>query len=155
MTNRDSRVIGSAHELIKDLDAAGEEPRRKLLVEHMYRRARDLRLAIISSAASILFVAVTVLSLFTGQVIGAHVDYLSVSCFGVSLLALVGSLYFFIRDVTISLMAPELEIAPHKADSFACRNLAEISSRFANSGHVSILRTGLMIIRSGKCHSRR
>lgn len=106
MTNRYSRVIERARELIKDLDATGEEPRRKLLVEQIqiiYRRARILRLAIILSAVSILFVAVTVLSLFTGQVIGAQVDYLSVPCFGVSLLALLGSLYFFIRDVTISL----------------------------------------------------
>ena len=91
MTNRYSRVIERARELIKDLDATGEEPRRKLLVEQIqiiYRRARILRLAIILSAVSILFVAVTVLSLFTGQVIGAQVDYLSVPCFGVSLLRL-------------------------------------------------------------------
>lgn len=116
MTNRHSRVIERARELIKDLDASGEEPRRKLLVEQIqivYRRARILRLAITLSAVSILFVAVTVLSLFTGQVIGVQVDYLSVPCFGVSLVALLGSLYFFIRDVTISLMALELEIAPH------------------------------------------
>jgi Protein of unknown function (DUF2721) len=91
MTNRHSRVIERARELIKELDATGEEPRRKLLVEQIqiiYRRARILRLAIILSAVSILFVAVTVLSLFTGQVIGAQVDYLSGPCFGVSLLAL-------------------------------------------------------------------
>jgi len=115
MTNRYSRVIERARELIKDLDATEEEPRRKLLVEQIqiiYRRARILRLAIILSAVSILFVAVTVLSLFTNlphhhpglppprwrQVIGAQIDYLSVPCFGVSLLALL--LYTGRNDLT-------------------------------------------------------
>src|ERR1017187_7393859 len=41
------------------------------------------------------------------------------------------------------------------AATFACRNLAERSSELAISEYVSILSTGLMIIRSWKCHSRR
>jgi len=116
MTNRHSRVIDRARELIRDLDAAEHAARRRRLVEQVqitYRRGRILRLAIILSSVSILFVAITVLSLFAGQVTGATVDYVSVPCFGLCLLALVGSLYFFIRDVTISLVALELEIAPH------------------------------------------
>lgn len=138
MTNRYSRVIERARELIKD-HATKEKPRPKLFVEQIqiiYRRARILRLAIILSAVSILFVAVTVLSLFTGQVIGAQVDYLSVPCFGVSLLALLGSLYFFIRDVTISLMAlerrshptrqtPEAKMAPSRALNESKRDVHE------------------------------
>ena len=113
MTNRYSRVIERARDFIKDLDAAEDDTRRKLLVEQIriiYRRARILRLAIILSSTSILFVAVTVLALFAGQVLGVKADYVSVPCFGLCLLSLLGSLYFFIKDVTISLTALELEI---------------------------------------------
>ena len=113
MTNRYSNVIDRARELIKELDAKAD-PDRKLLVDQVhiiYRRARVLRLAIVLSSASILFVGLTVLALFAGQVIGATVDYVAVPCFGFSLLSLLGSLFFFIRDVTISLRALELEIS--------------------------------------------
>jgi hypothetical protein len=112
MTNRYSRVIDRARDLVKDLDSIDEPSRRELLVEQVriiYRRARILRLAIILDSFSILFVAVTVLSLFAGQVLGVGLDYVSVPCFGLSLLALLASLYFFIRDVGISLAALELE----------------------------------------------
>jgi hypothetical protein len=49
------------------------------------------------SSASILFVALTVLTLFAGQIIGATVDYVSVPCFGLCLFALLGSLLFHPR----------------------------------------------------------
>ena len=113
MTNRYGRVIERARDFIKDLDATQDDARRKLLVEQIriiYRRARILRLAIILSSTSIFFVAVTVLSLFAGQVVGVKADYVSVPCFGLCLLSLLGSLYYFIKDVTISLTALELEI---------------------------------------------
>ena len=113
MTNRYGRVIERARDFIKDLDATQDDARRKLLVEQIrmiYRRARILRLAIILSSTSIFFVAITVLSLFAGQVLGVSADYVSEPCFGLCLLALLGSLYYFIKDVTISLTALELEI---------------------------------------------
>jgi len=116
MINRHSRVIDRARDLVKDLDATQENARRGTLVEQVriiYRRARILRVAIILSASSILFIVVTVLSLFAEQVLGARVDYFSVPCFGLSLLALLGSLYFFIRDVGLSLAALELEIGSY------------------------------------------
>ena len=113
MTNRYSRVIDRARELTRDLETAGESVRRNLTVEELrilYRRARILRLAIILSSVSILFVGITVFSLFAGQVLRVRADTVSVPCFGFCLIALIGSLYFFIRDVGISLTALELEI---------------------------------------------
>jgi len=112
MTNRYSRVIDRARDLVKDLEVI-QEPKPELLLGQLhiiYRRARILRLAIILASLSILFVAVTVLSLFAEQVLGVAVDYLSVPCFALSLLALLGCLYLFIRDVGVSLTALELEI---------------------------------------------
>ena len=93
-----------------------DDARRRLLVEQIriiYRRARFLRLAIILGTISIFFVAITVLALFAGQVVGVGADYVSVPCFGLCLLSLLGSLYFFIKDVSISLTALELEIEPY------------------------------------------
>jgi hypothetical protein len=116
MTNRYSRVIDRARDLVKDLDVIQEPLRPQLLLEELeiiYRRARILRLAIILGSFSILFVAVTVLSLFAEQVLGVVVDYFSVPCFGLSLLALLGALYLFIRDVSVSLTALELTIGSY------------------------------------------
>lgn len=116
MTNRYSRVIDRARELLKDFDETSAEARRASLLEQVritYRRGRILRTSIILSSVSILFVSVTVLALFAGQVADVAVDYVSVPCFGLALMALVGSLYFFIQDVRISLQALELEIAPY------------------------------------------
>jgi hypothetical protein len=113
MTNRYSRVIERARDFIKDLDGTEDHERRSCLVEQIriiYRRARILRLAIILSSTSIFFVAITVLALFAGQVVGVKADYVSVPCFGLCLLSLLASLYYFIKDVSISLTALELEI---------------------------------------------
>ncbi len=115
MTNRHSRVIDRARDLMKDLEGAGEPSRRESLigqVQTIYRRARILRAAIVLASLSILLVAVTVLLLFASQILGIAVEYFAIPCFGLSLLALIGSLYFFIRDVGLTLAALELEVGP-------------------------------------------
>lgn len=122
MTNRYSRVIDRARDFVKELDALAteDERRRKLLVEQMriiYRRARLLRSAIIAGSACIVFVALTVLSLFAGQILQHEVDYVSVPSFGLGLLTLLASLYFFIQDVSISLVALELEVTPYTGNT--------------------------------------
>jgi uncharacterized protein DUF2721 len=120
MTNRYSRVIDRARELTRDLEGTVESERRGLIVKELqilYRRARILRLAIILSSISILFVGLTVFSLFAAQILRIRADYVSVPSFGLCLVALIGSLYFFIRDVSISLTALELEILPYLKSS--------------------------------------
>ena len=113
MTNRYGRVIDIARELAREIEHADEPERRDLIaqeLEILYRRARILRFAIILSSSSILFVGLTVFSLFAAQLLGWKLDYVSIPAFGLSLIALLASLYFFIRDVGISLTALELEI---------------------------------------------
>lgn len=112
MTNRYSRVIDLARDMIGGLETVTSPSRHGTLVRQVriiYRRARILRLAIIMASICILLVTFTVLSLFAGQVLGVGLDYFSVPCFGLSLIALLGSLYSFIQDVGISLTALELE----------------------------------------------
>jgi hypothetical protein len=114
MTNRYSRVIDLARDMIGGLDAGPGPSRRETLVQQVriiYRRARILRLAIIMASICILLVTFTVISLFAGQVLGIALDYFSVPCFGLSLVALLGALYSFIQDVGMSLTALELETA--------------------------------------------
>ena len=118
MTNRYSRVIDRARDLVKELDvlSTADDRRRRLLVEQVqsiYRRARILRAAIIMSSVCIVFVALTVLSLFAGQILQTELDYVSVPFFGLGLISLLVSLYFFIQDVGISLVALELEVGPY------------------------------------------
>lgn len=116
MTNRYSRVIDRARDLVKRLDAGTEPNHPGLLLEELritYRRGRILRMAILLSSFSILFVAITVFSLFAEQMLGVHVDYFSVPCFGLALAALLASLYLFIRDLGVSLAGLELEIGPY------------------------------------------
>lgn len=115
MTNRYGRVIDRSRELIQSVAASGPE-RRDVIVQELqilYARAKILRLAIILSSASILFVGLTVFSLFAAQTLHIRAHYVSVPCFGLSLISLILSLYFFIRDVGISLTALELEISPY------------------------------------------
>ena len=119
MTNRHSRVIDRTRDLVREVDGVQEESRRASLVEQVriiYRRARYLRLAIVLASLSILFVAITVLLLFASQILGFAVEALAIPCFGLSLVALIGSLYFFIRDVGLSLAALELETAPYTGE---------------------------------------
>ena len=113
---RYGRMADRSRELIREFEQTVSEARRLMLLEQVriiYRRARVLRVALILGVTSVLFVVITVLSLFAGQVIGATRDYVAVPCFGVALLSLVGSLYHFIEDVTISLKALQLEIASY------------------------------------------
>lgn len=118
MTNRHSRVIDRARDLVKDLESAPDASQRESHIEQVRitcRRARLLQRAIILGSLSILCVAVTVLLLFSAQILGIGVDELAISCFGFSLFALIGSLYFFIRDVALSLAALDLETEPYAA----------------------------------------
>jgi hypothetical protein len=115
MTNRYSRVTDLTRDMLRDLENAGDPLRGEKLSQQVgiiYRRARILRRAILFASLCILFVTLTVLSLFAGQVLGMGLDYFSVPCFGLSLFALLASLYSFMRDVGISLAALELETEP-------------------------------------------
>jgi hypothetical protein len=119
MTNRYSRVTDLARDMLRDLETVRDRPRREKLVQQVrivYRRAGILRRAIIMASLCILFVTLTVLSLFAGQVLGIGSAGFSMPCFGLSLFALLGSLYDFIRDVSISLTALRVQTDFYIAD---------------------------------------
>jgi hypothetical protein len=112
-TNRYGRAIDRARLLARDLgESDPESARRRHLADQLRftsERARILRSSMIYASASIFFVSLTILSLFAEQVLQLQKDYIALPFFALCLLSLVVSMYFSIRDITVSLRALELE----------------------------------------------
>lgn len=114
MTNRYARVIDRARALAREHAAGGAEAARRHAGEQaavIWKRAKLLRTAIVLATACIFGVAVTVVSIFLGQLLALDVGPLVALVFLASLLALVGSLAYLIRDFALSLQALKLELA--------------------------------------------
>ncbi len=60
------------------------------------------------SSVCIFFVTLTILSLFAEHLIGLQRDFLALPFFAACLISLVVSMYYSIRDITVSLAALEL-----------------------------------------------
>jgi len=118
ITNRYGRVIDRARDLMHEMvssDPGSAQARH--LEEQLARthdRARLLRKSMIYGSASIFFVSLMVLSLFAEQVAGAHLDFVALPFFAACLVTLVASIYYSIRDITISLAALEMEMSSVK-----------------------------------------
>lgn len=119
MTNRFGRVIDRSRGLVKDMEMSqGEhsDPRRMAMLQEqleiLYRRGKIMRGAILLSSSSVLCVCMGILSLFASQVAGAERDYLSAPLFALAMILVIPGVYLFIRDITVSLQALELEVRP-------------------------------------------
>ncbi len=121
MTNRYGRAIDRARALMRELRQCESGGVRFRLVEQQlrvtHRRARLLRASVIFGMCSIAFVSLMILSLFAEQVFALHRDFLALPLFALSLIALVASMFYAIRDITVSLRALDLQIASDLADS--------------------------------------
>jgi hypothetical protein len=114
ITNRYGRAIDRARALMRDLELSEPSSARRAnlseQLRHTYHRAHLLRASMIYGSASIFFVSLMILSLFAEQVLELHRDFLALPCFALCLISLVASVYFSIRDITLSLAALELEV---------------------------------------------
>ena len=114
ISNRYGRAIDRARELLRRIEETDPESAgRKHLEEQLdrtHQRACMLRLSMIYGSWSILFIALTILSLFAGQVFRLRLDLIAIPLFAVSLIGLVISIYYSIRDINVSLKALELEL---------------------------------------------
>ena len=63
------------------------------------------------ASSSIFFVSLTVLSLFADQLLQLQKDFIALPFFALCLISLVVSMYYSIRDITVSLAALELEVS--------------------------------------------
>ncbi|HET6146069.1 MAG TPA: DUF2721 domain-containing protein [Polyangia bacterium] len=112
LTNRFGRAVDRARHLRRDLGEASDTERRQLTeqVDNLYRRARLIRTAIVTAAASELFAALLIITLFVEQLLSwpaaLAVGLLFVFCLG----ALIVSLVAFMLEIRLSLAALKLEL---------------------------------------------
>ena len=118
ITNRYGRAIDRARLLMRELQNSdtGSAHIRHLeeQLSHTHQRAGLLRGSMVCSSASIFFVTLTILSLFAEQVLQLHLDFVAIPFFALCLLSLVISIYYSIRDITVSLAALEMEMSSVK-----------------------------------------
>ncbi len=119
ITNRYGRAIDRARLLMRELQNtdAGSAVVRHLeeQLRHTHQRARLLRGSMVYSSVSIFFVTLTILSLFAEQVFQLHLDLVALPVFAISLISLVISIAYSIRDITVSLAALEMEMSGVRA----------------------------------------
>jgi len=114
ITNRYGRALDRARALLKQLEqgdaATASAIRLDEQLHHTYRRAKLLRSSMMYGSASIFFVTLTILALFAEYILQVRVDFFALPSFALCLVCLVISLYYSIRDITVSMGALELEI---------------------------------------------
>lgn len=115
ITNRYGRAIDRARLLACDLgESDRESARRRHLSEQLRltnQRAHVLRSSMLYASTSIFFVSLTVLSLFAEQLLQLQRDFIALPSFALCLISLVVSMYYSIRDITVSLAALDLEVS--------------------------------------------
>ena len=114
ISNRYGRVIDRARLLVRDLaESEPESVGRRHLNDQLRftnTRAHMLRRSMLYASASVLFVSLTVLSLFAEQLLELRRDFVALELFALCMISLVLSMYYSIRDITVSLAALELEV---------------------------------------------
>ncbi|GAB4137254.1 MAG: DUF2721 domain-containing protein [Planctomycetota bacterium] len=112
MTNRYGRVIDRSRDLVGRLDGAEPAGKPRILaeIELLYRRARLLRLSILSAGASLLLVVVLMIVLFVAALLGAGGQSAIPLLFLASMGALFCSLAGFLCDLQMSLDALKHEV---------------------------------------------
>ena len=116
LTNRFGRAVDRSRQLVREMREAGESDRRRLAgqVEILYRRARLIQRSIILGAASVLFAAVLIITLFAAALLQLEFAVLVSLLFIVCLGSLIASLVVFIMDIRLSLKALAMELRGHE-----------------------------------------
>ncbi|MFN7950520.1 MAG: DUF2721 domain-containing protein [bacterium] len=112
MTNRFGRVIDRARELTRQLRVAESSHRASVVAQLriLMRRARLVRAAIALAGLSVLLAATLVIVLFVSAVFDFQLAQPIAGLFVCCMLALIGSLGFFMSDINLSLRALVLEV---------------------------------------------
>lgn len=111
-TNRLGRLIDRARLLHRERLSGPAPERQELLREQIGlidRRAGILRRAISLAALTLLLVSVLILVLFIAALFGLELGVMIVCLFALAVLALIGSIIGFLREITLSLEAVRLE----------------------------------------------
>ena len=107
MTNRLGRTIDRARKLVElRRTAAGDQMIRiELQLSILWRRARMQRAAITLAGIAVLLDALMMILLFLGALVDLHVALVLALAFVACMLALIGSILYFLRDINLSLQA--------------------------------------------------
>lgn len=111
-TNRLGRLIDRARLLHRERISGPASERKELLreqIELIDQRAGILRRAISLAALTLLLVSVLILVLFIAALFGLELGVMIVCLFALAVLALIGSIIGFLREITLSLEAVRLE----------------------------------------------
>jgi hypothetical protein len=111
MTNRLGRTIDRSRHLVPLMKSGSDEDRRncQAQVDILWHRAQLLRTAIFMAATSALFAALLVILIFVSEIMKWHLIWpISVTFLG-SMVAVMGSLVWFLRDINVSLHALAIE----------------------------------------------
>ena len=112
MTNRLSRVIERARNLLATSETQGGPPRQKTLaqIDIVWSQARLIRLSILFAAISLLCAALLIIILFITALFGIEDAWLLSIIFIACLGSLIASLIVFITDINRSLSAFKVEL---------------------------------------------
>jgi hypothetical protein len=111
MTNRLGRTIDRSRQLVPLLKSDNEADRRngQAQIDILWRRAKLLRTAIFMAATAALFAALLVILIFVSEVMKWPLVWPISIIFLGSMIAVMGSLVWFLRDVNVSLHALAIE----------------------------------------------
>jgi len=111
-TNRLGRLIDRSRLLHRER-LSGPNPAQKILLEAQIdlidRRAGILRRAITLAGVTVLLVSVLILVLFLAALFHLELGAVIIALFSLALLALIGAMISFLREITLSLEAVRLE----------------------------------------------
>ncbi|MEB3360322.1 MAG: DUF2721 domain-containing protein [Synechococcales bacterium] len=112
MTNRFGRTTDRLRSLIKQINQANYDHTERIAaqIRILYWRSRLLLLAISFALASVLFVSLLVVTLFSIYLLGLGLEGVVVGLFIISLMCLVTSVLLFIQDMSLSLKALREEL---------------------------------------------
>jgi hypothetical protein len=112
MTNRLSRVIERARNLIALTETTGGPSRERLLsqIDILWSQARLIRLSILFGATSVLCAALLIIMLFVTALFHIEDAWLISIIFTCCMLSLIASLLVFIADINRSLSAFKVEL---------------------------------------------
>lgn len=115
MTNRLSRIIERARNLLEKSESAGGPPRGRLLtqIDILWEQARLIRMAILFASISVLCAALLIIALFITALFGLEDAWLISIIFVACMLSLIASLIAFITDINNSLSAFRVELYGH------------------------------------------
>ncbi len=118
MTNRFSRIIDRARNLIALSENAGGPPRGRLLtqIDILWEQARLIRLSILFGGISVLCAALLIIVLFITALFGIEDAWLISAIFVICMLSLIASLGIFLTDINKSLAAFKVELYGHEED---------------------------------------